>query len=250
MTAMISWVKRDPIEYGERIVLAAARSRRSRRSGVGRVRALTDRGAWPSRRQPSPVRSPTAPRRPWRHPARRPAPCRAGRRRPCRRALRSALRTSSTALKREVRSARDADHDAGLAVLGDADDGDHAGADLLLAVVDQALEVLGLDALDRARQQLDAAGFAHAGGRRRPPTGSRRRPSRASCARPTDRARASCALPSGLRCAPACRRPRCEARWPRSSPAPWSRWRACARDARSAPRCGARRRPPRFRRSP
>src|SRR5512143_2424531 len=56
----------------------------------------------------------------------------------------------------------DADHDASLAVLGDADDRDHAGTDLLLAVVDQALEILGLDALDRARQQLDAARFAHA----------------------------------------------------------------------------------------
>src|SRR5262249_43258417 len=56
----------------------------------------------------------------------------------------------------------DADHDAGLAVLGDADDRDHAGADLLLAVVHQALEVLGLDALDGARQQLDVADLAHA----------------------------------------------------------------------------------------
>ena len=33
----------------------------------------------------------------------------------------------------------DADHDAGLAVLGDADDGDDAGADLLLALVGEAL---------------------------------------------------------------------------------------------------------------
>ena len=34
---------------------------------------------------------------------------------------------------------------------------------MLFAVVDQALEILGLDALDRARQQFDAARFAHAG---------------------------------------------------------------------------------------
>src|SRR5262245_3909330 len=55
----------------------------------------------------------------------------------------------------------DADHDAGLAVLSDADNSDDARADLLLAVVDQALEVLGLDALDRARQQFDVADLAH-----------------------------------------------------------------------------------------
>ena len=54
--------------------------------------------------------------------------------------------------RREIRG--NADHDAGLAVLGDADDRDHAGADLLLAVIDQALQILGLDALDRARQQF------------------------------------------------------------------------------------------------
>src|SRR5437764_8181344 len=59
----------------------------------------------------------------------------------------------------------DADDEAGLAVLGDADERDDAGADLLLAVVDQALQVLGLDALDRAGQKLDAARFAHAAGR-------------------------------------------------------------------------------------
>ena len=126
--------------------------------------------------------------------------------------------------------AGDADHDAGLAVLGDADDGDHAGADLLLAVVDQALEILGLDAFDRARQQLDVADFAHAACRRSAGTAKRRRPSRASCAHPTDRAPASCALPSARRCAPACRRAWCEAPTPRSSRAPWCRWRACAHE--------------------
>src|SRR4029079_11401925 len=57
-----------------------------------------------------------------------------------------------------------ADHHTGLAVLGDTDDGDHAGADLLLAVIDQALEILSLDAFDRARQELDVADFAHAAG--------------------------------------------------------------------------------------
>ena len=54
----------------------------------------------------------------------------------------------------------------GLAVLGNADDRDNAGADLLLAVVNQALQILGLDAFDRAGEQLDAAGFAHAAVRR------------------------------------------------------------------------------------
>ena len=39
-----------------------------------------------------------------------------------------------------------ADHDAGLAVLGDADDGDDAGAELLLALVGEALEILDVDA--------------------------------------------------------------------------------------------------------
>ena len=57
-----------------------------------------------------------------------------------------------------------ADHDAGLAVLGDADDGDHARSDLLLAFVNEALEILGLDARDRSRQQLDVADLAHASG--------------------------------------------------------------------------------------
>ena len=76
----------------------------------------------------------------------------------------AAILTRSTALKREIEIGGDADHDAGLAVLGNADDGDHAGAELLLAVVDEALEVLHLDAFDRARHQLDVADLTHAGG--------------------------------------------------------------------------------------
>src|SRR5207248_4676487 len=61
----------------------------------------------------------------------------------------------------------DADHDAGLAIAGDTDDCDHARADLLLAVIGKALEILHLDALDRTRHQLDVADLAHAGGARR-----------------------------------------------------------------------------------
>src|SRR5262245_9151591 len=41
----------------------------------------------------------------------------------------------------------DADGEASLAVLGDADDGDDAGADLALAVVDQAAQVLRVQPL-------------------------------------------------------------------------------------------------------
>src|SRR5260370_22586 len=53
--------------------------------------------------------------------------------------------------------ARHPDHDAGLALAGDADDGDDAGPDLLLAFVGKALEILHLDARDRAREHLDVA---------------------------------------------------------------------------------------------
>src|SRR5205814_1862359 len=63
----------------------------------------------------------------------------------------------------------DADDDAGLAVLGDANDCDHAGSDLFFAVVDKALQILGLDAAnaggDRAfaghRDEPDIAGAPH-----------------------------------------------------------------------------------------
>src|SRR5258708_2767697 len=57
---------------------------------------------------------------------------------------------------------RDADHKAGLAVAGDPDDRDHAGADLLLAVVREALQILDLDARHDTGQQLDVADLAHA----------------------------------------------------------------------------------------
>ena len=48
------------------------------------------------------------------------------------------LRTRSTALKRAGEVGGNADDDAGLAFAGDADDGDDAGADLLLAFVGEA----------------------------------------------------------------------------------------------------------------
>src|SRR5262249_60034825 len=56
----------------------------------------------------------------------------------------------------------DADHDAGLALLGDADDGDDARAQALLAFVGEAAQVLEVDAFDRARQKLHVADHAHA----------------------------------------------------------------------------------------
>src|SRR5690606_981651 len=56
----------------------------------------------------------------------------------------------------------DTHRDAGLAVLGDADDGDDAGAELLLAVVDEPTQVLRIEALDGAGEQLDVAHLAHA----------------------------------------------------------------------------------------
>ena len=79
-----------------------------------------------------------------------------------------------------------ADHDPGLAVIGDADDGDDARAEALLALVGEALQVLHLDARDRAGHQLDAADVAH----RIVPAPSRRRPWRACGAHRRDRARA------------------------------------------------------------
>ncbi len=65
----------------------------------------------------------------------------------------------------------DADGEARLAVLGDADDGDDAGADLLLAVVDEAAQILRVEALHGAREELHVADAAHAG---RPPAPARR----------------------------------------------------------------------------
>src|SRR5580704_5252472 len=60
---------------------------------------------------------------------------------------------------------RDTDDDAGLALAGDADDSDDAGADLLLAFIGEAAQILDVDALDRARQKFDLADGAHAVGR-------------------------------------------------------------------------------------
>src|ERR1700674_4663445 len=57
-----------------------------------------------------------------------------------------------------------ADDEAGLAFAGNADDGDDAGADLLLAFVGEAAQVLELDARDGPRHQPDVADGAHAVG--------------------------------------------------------------------------------------
>src|SRR5262249_17853679 len=57
---------------------------------------------------------------------------------------------------------RDGDYKAGLAVARHAHDGDHSGADLLLAVVRKALQVLDLDARHHTGQQLHVANLAHA----------------------------------------------------------------------------------------
>ena len=116
----------------------------------------------------------------------------------------------------------DADGEAGLAVLGDADDGDDAGADLLLAVVDQAAQVLGVEPLHRARHQLDLADGAHRalrrgrgavarGGRRTAPAGAWRWRARAPvCLRSSSSALTRSTTSSGLvRSAPASSRTRC-----------------------------------------
>ena len=61
----------------------------------------------------------------------------------------------------------DADHETGLAFLADADNGDDAGAHLLLAVVDQPAQILRRHAVHHAGEQLDIAELAHRRGRRR-----------------------------------------------------------------------------------
>src|SRR5262249_58901831 len=63
---------------------------------------------------------------------------------------------------------RHAHHHAGLAVTGHPDDGDHARADLLLALVGETPEVLEVDPLDRARDQVDVADLAHPAAAARP----------------------------------------------------------------------------------
>ena len=73
------------------------------------------------------------------------------------------LRTKSTALKRQ-KIVGDADDDAGFAILGNTDNSDNPGADLLLAFIGEAAEILQVDALDRARHEFDVAYDADAVG--------------------------------------------------------------------------------------
>ena len=137
---------------------AASGARRSvARHALGAVR----RGAWPRRpaealpRRRSSPRSPRAPARRVRRRGRRLARGRDGRRRPCRQALR---RRSGRARRRRERPSEivgDADDEAGLALLADADNGDDARAQLLLGVVDQAAQILRRDAVHGAGEQLD-----------------------------------------------------------------------------------------------
>ena len=79
--------------------------------------------------------------------------------------------------------------DPGLAVLGDADDRDDAGADRLLAVVGEALEVLRL----QCRRPRGRGTWSSRRRGRRCRRRCRRRPWRASCAPRRDRARAGAA---------------------------------------------------------
>ena len=74
------------------------------------------------------------------------------------------LRTKSTALKRADEIVGDADDDAGFAILGNTDNSDNPGADLLLAFVGEAAEILQVDALDRAGHEFDVADDADAVG--------------------------------------------------------------------------------------
>ena len=127
-----------------------------RRGGAGSARARSVSAPAVAHAPRAPPRWRRAPRPPGRRRARRPGPCPAGRRRPCRRASRvRAHEVDRVETARQI--GRDADDDAGLAVLGDADDRDDARADLLLALVGEALQIAHLDARDGARQELDAA---------------------------------------------------------------------------------------------
>ena len=72
--------------------------------------------------------------------------------------------TRSTALKREVRSSVTPTTMPALPSSDTADNGDDAGADLLLALVGEAAQVLELDAGDRARDELHAVDLTHAVG--------------------------------------------------------------------------------------
>src|SRR5262245_55928684 len=53
---------------------------------------------------------------------------------------------------------RDADHEASLTVACDPHDGDNAGADMFLAVVRKAPQILDLDSRHDTSEQLDVAG--------------------------------------------------------------------------------------------
>ena len=137
-----------------------------------------------------------------------------------------ALRTRSTAEKRAMRSARDADHDAALAVLAGARPARprrsrvascRRSARLLRSLISMPSTARAIS-LTSPTSRTSAAPSAAA--RRR-----RRRPSPASCARRRDRARASCARPSARRCAPACRRARCAVRPRPASRSAMRRWR-------------------------
>ena len=159
------------------------------------------------------------------------------------------LGTRSTAENRAIEIGGDADHDAGLAVLAGRDQGDDAGAELLLALVGEALQILDVDALDGARQQLDVVDAAHAVGRRRrlPPP-----PIASFFLRVGQLALELLALVEQRRDA---RRQLVERRLELRTPPPWRAEPAllsglARAPCRSAPRCGARRRRRRCRRGP
>ena len=132
MMAMISRTKREPTECGRVIVFEQLVEPVPQiRVADGAFTRSGRHGRFPRiRRRPWLFRSPIAPRPPWRHRGRRPAPCRA--------AAAAALAAEGCGGdldqidRAEARSEIGChpDHDAGLAVLGDADDRDHAGADL------------------------------------------------------------------------------------------------------------------------
>ena len=155
------------------------------------------------------------------------------------------IRTRSTALKRAVRSSVTPTTMPALPSSATRDDRDDAGADRLLALVDEALEVLGATPVDRAAEELDRRRPRGCRYRRRP---LRRRPWRASCAPRRVRARACGARRPAPRRARPLLRPHLERERDGAAAASPARRDACAPPRRSAPRCGARPPPRRFRR--